>query len=202
MATPTPTRPDGSSGQPLGRLVRSVFNGLVSAAGGLGALGILLLLLLICADVSLRYLFNSPIRGVAEIVSLSIVGIVFLQLGRCLRADRFTRADVLINLIARRSPKIAAALNGLYCLCGAAVFGALVYGSIPSFISAYTENITVGVHGQFVAPVWPVRAIIVIGSTFAVILYLSAAWRHFVTALRGNAETPGGDGPRPTDAAI
>jgi hypothetical protein len=37
------------------------------------------------------------VRGVTELVSLSIVGIVFLQLADTLRVGRFTRADVLLG---------------------------------------------------------------------------------------------------------
>lgn len=189
--SPADTAREGS----IGGRIKTALDVVISGTGGLGAAGILLLLVLICADIVLRFLFNSPIRGVAEIVSLSIVGIVFLQLGRCLRADRFTRADVLINLIGRRRPRLAAALNAVYCLCGAAVFAVLVYGCVPRFVDAFVDDITVGVHGQFVAPVWPVRAIIVIGSAIATVIYLAAAWRHIAEA---SGVRPSGNGA--TDA--
>ena len=54
-------------------------------------------MLLINSDVLGRNLFNAPVRGVTELVSLSIVGIVFLQLADTLHSGRFTRADVLLE---------------------------------------------------------------------------------------------------------
>jgi hypothetical protein len=41
---------------------------------------------------------------VTELVSLSIVGIVFLQLADTLHSGRFTRADVLLQRLQRTPP--------------------------------------------------------------------------------------------------
>ncbi len=48
---------------------------------------------LICADIAGRTLFSSPIRGVLEMVSLSIVGCVFPQFANTPHVARITRAD-------------------------------------------------------------------------------------------------------------
>jgi len=87
----------------------------------LGTLWIIALMLLINTDVLGRNLFNAPVRGVTELVALSIVGIVFLQLADTLHSGRFTRADVLLDRLKRRRPALAARLQALYHLVGAAL---------------------------------------------------------------------------------
>ena len=55
-------------------------------------------MILINTDVLGRNLLGTPVRGVTEIVSMSIVGaMVFLQLADTLRVGRLTRADVLVD---------------------------------------------------------------------------------------------------------
>ena len=63
-------------------------------------------MVIINVDVLSRYLFNAPIQGVAEIVELSIVGIVFLQISDAVRAGRLTRSDGLYMQILKRRPMV------------------------------------------------------------------------------------------------
>ena len=67
----------GPSGGTKHKPVGLVFIGIMNA---IGTLWIFMLMLLISADVLGRELLGTPIRGVTEIISLSIVAIVFLQL--------------------------------------------------------------------------------------------------------------------------
>ena len=71
------------------------FQRLTQALNALGTLWIVALMLLINADVLGRDLLGTPVRGVTELVSLSIVGIVFLQLADTLATGRMTRADAI-----------------------------------------------------------------------------------------------------------
>ena len=65
------------------------------------------LVLLVSADVASRNIANSPLIGVPEVVALSIVGIVFLQLPYAMREHRLTRSDALPNMLVRRNPEPA-----------------------------------------------------------------------------------------------
>ena len=51
---------------------------------------------LILANIIGRSIFDSPVYGTAEIVSTSIVIIVFLQVGYAIRSRSMLRADFLI----------------------------------------------------------------------------------------------------------
>ena len=87
------------------------FEKLVRALNGVGTLWLLGLLLLINADVFSRNLFNLPISGVIEMIEISMVAIVFLQLGDATRVGRLTRSDGFYGLLLERRPRIGAAFG-------------------------------------------------------------------------------------------
>jgi len=153
------------------------FGGLVEGLNVIGTLCIFAVMILINTDIFGRFVFSSPVPGVKELVELSIVGIVFLQLPHTLRVGRITRSDAAFNKLASWYPRIASALGALYNLTGAVLSSLIVYGSVPRFLSAWTENFYVGNQGIFVAPVWPVRLIIVIGCVCLAIQFALLMWR-------------------------
>ena len=67
-----------------------------------GSLLIVVITLLICSDIIGRSFFNTPVAGVAEVVSLAIVAIVFLQLGQAVYANALTRTDIFLSAIRKR----------------------------------------------------------------------------------------------------
>ena len=90
-----------------------LFRRLTAVLAGAGSVWIVLVMFLVCADVAGRYLMNRPIEGVAELVALSIVGIVFLQLAHTLSVERFIRSDVFILPLLQRKPRAGYALQGV-----------------------------------------------------------------------------------------
>lgn len=160
-------------------------------AGGMNALGtclILLVMLLVNSDIFLRFTVNAPIRGVAEIVSLSIVGIVFLQLPHTLRSGQITQADLLLGLLRGRWPRLAHLVGMIHSLIGCALFSILaIYGWQP-FRQAYVGGHYVGSPGDFTAPTWPMLLLIVLGAGVMAIQFLVFAASHGKSAL-----APSGD---------
>lgn len=134
-----------------------------AAMNALGTVWILALMVLINADVAGRNLLAAPVRGVTEIVSLSIVGIVFLQLADTLRAGRFTRADVLLQRLQRTRPALADALQALFHFVGFVLMVVILVASWKPLAQAVAIREYVGAVGDFQAPVWPVRLITLIG---------------------------------------
>jgi TRAP-type mannitol/chloroaromatic compound transport system permease small subunit len=140
--------------------------GLHHVTQGLNALGTLLiigLMLLINTDIVGRTGFDTPVRGVTELISLSIVGIVFLQLADTLRCGRFTRADMLLDRLKRGRPTLAALLQCTYHLLGALLMGIILWAAWPSLLESIRMREYVGALGDFTAPVWPVRLMMLIG---------------------------------------
>ena len=79
------------------------FANLVGWMNGAGVVWVFALMFLICADIIGRTVFDSPIRGVTEIVSLSLVACVFLQIAYAIHQTRLTLAEVLINRLEQRN---------------------------------------------------------------------------------------------------
>jgi TRAP-type C4-dicarboxylate transport system permease small subunit len=144
-----------------------------------GTVWIFLLMLVIVTDVIGRTAFTRPLPGVLELVSLSIVGIVFLQIPHALRSGRITRVEALSDWMARRVPRFGAALQGVYSLLGAALFIALYVACQPLFVRAWVNNDYVGVEGYVTYPVWPIRLFMLIGCVGGAIQYLLFALDDF-----------------------
>ena len=167
-----PPAPQDSYGRPLpGRFER-----LTQALNAIGTLWIVALMVLINTDVLGRELFNAPVRGVTELVALSIVGIVFLQLGDTLAVGRMTRADILLDRLKRTTPWLAAALQAVFHGVGAVLMGVILWASWEPLMEAIRIQEYVGAVGDFTAPVWPVRVIMLVGMVVTLITFVLLAW--------------------------
>lgn len=167
------------------------YSTITSTMNSIGTVWVFVLLIIINLDIFSRFLFNRPIRGIPEIVSLSIVGLVFMQIAHTLKVGRLTRAETLLNLLRKRFPRGASILNGVFHLVGAGLFWLILWGSYPMFIKAWRIGEYVGAEGDFMAPVWPVKLIILVGSAAAIIQFLLLAFKDFKQAvLPADHETP------------
>jgi len=163
----------------LGNIINRSFSAFVAGMNSAGTVLIFGLVVLINLDVFSRFLFNAPIDGVTELVELSIVAIVFLQLADAVRAGRLTRSDGFYSKLQIRFPRFAHVLGGLFDLAGAVFFVTIIMGSVPRLVDAWQRNYFSGNKGIFVVPVWPVRLILVVGALTVVFVFLGLAWKHF-----------------------
>lgn len=157
-----------SYGQPLPLALHRV----TGAMNALGTLWILALMVLINVDVAGRNLFAAPLRGVPELVALSIVGIVFLQLADTLHRGRFTRAEVLLGHLQKARPLVADVLHALYHAVGAALMLVILWASWTPLVESVRIREYTGAIGDFQAPVWPIRLITLIGLGVTALCYL------------------------------
>ena len=81
--------------------VRTVVDSITSILNIIGTLLIVSVMVLVNSDVVGRGVFNSPISGVPEIVSMSIVAIVFLQVAQAFRKGRLTRSEAFLNFVGK-----------------------------------------------------------------------------------------------------
>jgi TRAP-type mannitol/chloroaromatic compound transport system permease small subunit len=155
---------------PTGKHTRrwATFGGLTALLNSIGTGWIFVLLMLVNTDIIGRTLFNRPVRGVAEIVGMTIVACVFLQLAHAIRNDRLTRSEIILVKL-RKYPRFKRGLEGFYDLMGGLILTILFVYSVPMFVNAWTTDDFVGAEGDFMAPVWPVKLIIVIGSLLGAI---------------------------------
>jgi TRAP-type mannitol/chloroaromatic compound transport system permease small subunit len=157
----------------------SPFGRLVDGLNALGSVVIGLVMLLMCADVLLRNLLNRPIDGVAELVATSIIVIVFLQLPATLRHGRMSRADLFIDPFVQKRPVAGRRLRALFSLAGALACAVIAYASAPMLAKAWSGSEFLGVQGVFTFPVWPMRAVVVLGAALAALQYLLLAWQDW-----------------------
>lgn len=151
------------------------FDNFVRLLNGIGTLWILALLILINADVFGRNILHAPINGVIEMVEISMIAIVFLQLGDATRNGRLTRSDGFFGLIKRRAPRTGNTMGAVFDLLGALFMFFILYGTWPSLIEAWTLNDYVGNEGVFTAPKWPMIFILILGSLVTLLLFVKLA---------------------------
>lgn len=156
-----------------------MFSRLLGAMNALGTVWIFLLMVLINSDILGRELFSTPVRGTTELLALSIVGIVFLQLGHALMSGRMTRSDMLIENLLIARPRAGRALQGIFNLLGVAFLVIIFWGSLALFEDALEIGEYVGAAGDFTAPTWPIRLLILIGAAATGLQYLIMAWQDF-----------------------
>ncbi len=165
------------------------FSGFVGGLNNVGTVLIFALVVMINLDVFSRFLFNAPIDGVTELVELSIVAIVFLQLPDAIRAGRLTRSDGLYCRIQKSHPRLGSAMGAFFDLAGAVFFITIIMGSVPRFVDAWERSYFAGNKGIFVVPVWPVRLILVIGAMTVVLVFLSFTYKHVVALFNKSGAT-------------
>ena len=156
----------------------------VSVLNASGSAWTMVLMVLICVDVAARAALNHPLKGVSEVIGLSLVACVFLQLPHILASGRLTRVEIFIDPFTERRPVAGHALQALYYLVGAAVMLLILLASGSRFVDVWKASDYVGSKAHFTAPVWPVQLMIIVGATFAVIQFLLIAWQHLRMARR------------------
>lgn len=162
--------------QPLG------LHRLTSWMNAAGTIAIFGLLVAVNADILGRGLFNAPLRGTAEILSVGIVAIVFMQLPNTLWAGRFPRADFALDGLAARAPRAGAAVLALFHLVGAAMLALLCIAIVPELKRAWALGDYFGALGDFTVPLWPVRLIMVAGTGLTALTFLLLAYEDLRVA--------------------
>jgi tripartite ATP-independent transporter DctM subunit len=161
------------------------FATLVGALNAAGVVWVFALMVLISADITARTVFDDPIAGVTEMVSLSLVACVFLQLAHAVLGGRLMRVEMFLTPLAQRAPAAARAWDALFALLGLGLAAALLLGSWPDLVSAWATSEFAGVEGIFTMPVWPIKLLIVAGSGLAGVELA----RQLVRAARGADRT-------------
>jgi TRAP-type C4-dicarboxylate transport system permease small subunit len=130
-----------------------------------------LLCFLVCADVIGRVVFNSPVKGTPEIVSFTIVMVLWLQAAYAIRSGGMIWVDAVhVHLPGR----LQRACEVLGALLGVAFFSLVCWGSLDPALYAWSSNEFEG-EGALRVPVWPAKFTVVLGSFLAAFNYLLAA---------------------------
>ncbi|HWK64622.1 MAG TPA: TRAP transporter small permease [Rhizobiaceae bacterium] len=175
--------PPGTSGRAPLRL----WNACVDGLAALGTVMIVLLMIMIVADVVVRNLLGASLPMIAELGALTVVLIVFLQLGTAVRNDRLASTDFFLEAVSIRRPRAAASIRAVWDLFGAAVCAGIAWSSWGILQRDIEHREFIGVTGVMTMQTAPFRALIFVGAAVAAIQFVLLAARR----LRGPA--PGGD---------
>lgn len=155
-----------------------------------GVVWVFALMFLICADILGRQLFDLPIRGVPEIVSLSLVACVFLQVAYGVFKDRLTSAQVVVDRVKDRHARLVNDWRAVLAAFGLVMFSLTAIGAAPDFWRSFATSEFAGVEGVFTIQVWPVKLILTFGTVVAALECL----RQCVNRVAASAREPGLEG--------
>jgi TRAP-type C4-dicarboxylate transport system permease small subunit len=147
----------------------------VLALSALSAVLVLALMFMISIDVSLRYLFNSPINGVTELTEISVVSIVFAQTALAVRHYRLTRSDTLLGAIGNWHKRTATVMRAIAELIGAAIFLLIAFKAQEKLGQAWHRDLYTGTKGVFTMPEWPYLSLVTVGSYLITLQFLANA---------------------------
>jgi len=138
---------------------------------------------LVVADIIGRVVFNSPVKGTPEIVSMSIVIICFLLAGYAVHSGGMIRTDALVAPFGPRADSLSAALTSML---GFGFFALIVWGSIEPTLHAWVSGEFEG-EGALRVPVWPARVVVMMGAALVALIYVSQLVTSVRALIRGKA---------------
>jgi TRAP-type mannitol/chloroaromatic compound transport system permease small subunit len=151
----------------------------VDSLAAMGTIMIVLLMGMICADVFARNITGGSLPLVSELGALTLVMIVYLQLGTTVRNNRLARTDFFLEAIEHRSPRIAALVSGFWDLFGIAVCAGIAWSTYGILVKDYEHREFIGVTAGATMPTWPFRALILVGAAVAAMQFAVLAVRAF-----------------------
>ena len=94
----------------------------VRVLGGLAALTLFFIMLLTCADVAGRYIFNEPVPGALEVTEFVMGALIFTSLPLVTLRQEQVTVDLFEQFIPRFvKPALHVLLNAISCACLAAI---------------------------------------------------------------------------------
>jgi TRAP-type mannitol/chloroaromatic compound transport system permease small subunit len=175
-------RQQGGASQ-AGRLVVMatwLWGWMVDGMAAFGTILIVVLMAIIFSDVVARNLLGASLPVIAELSALTLVMIVYLQLGAAIRHSRLSRAEIIIAALHARSPRAAAVLEASFALVGAAMLAIVAWSTLSILEADLVRGRYIGVTGVLIVPVWPFRLVILFGIAVAAVQCVA----QIVTAFR------------------
>lgn len=137
--------------------IDQAYHGLEKALNYVAGFLLFSLMLLACAEVVARKIFNSPIHGQADLVEIAIPTMGFFGLAYCQRMAGHVRMEILITHLKGRAHWLFEFTSNLATILICAL---MIYGTYAHFLRAYEfGDSTMDVE----LPIWPPKLIIVLG---------------------------------------
>lgn len=147
-------------------------------ANVVGSILIVILVVLMAADIAGRNLAGAPVSGVPELITLSIVAIVFLQAPQAFKEGRIVRTEAAISALTARAPRVAAVVELVFDLLGFAIISVLVWAHWPILKQSWIGDEYIGSVGSFIAPTWPTKLMLMIGAVLMALQFIARIVRR------------------------
>ncbi|WP_407495867.1 TRAP transporter small permease [Pseudooceanicola sp. MF1-13] len=142
---------------------------------GIAGLGLIVMMLVVVADVVLRAVFNFPVQGAYDVVSISLLIMTFFGIAPVVA----TRREILIDLIDGFLPPFALRVIGVVAaLLGLLIFAFFGWSMIAPAMDAWNwgeQSLELGIPKW---PLWVVAFVGLIGIGWAFLVQLTAAARR------------------------
>lgn len=150
------------------RKIDRAFSALLTNLNAFSAIIIFGLMLIITTDVVARGALNSPIQGVAEIVSNAIIILCFLQIPYVLMEGTHLRSTIIYDKVGVKGKCI---IDIAAYILGALIFAFILYSSWPGFLRAVAIS-DAELAGTLRISTIPGRFSILLGSTLMIIEFI------------------------------
>jgi len=144
----------------IGGSAERVIDRLERVSSAVAAVFLFAIMLIIVADVTLRYVFNSPLQWAFDAISMYLmVGVFFFSLSDTLAGNGHVNVDLLYQRAPRRVQRFA---DFIGCALTCAVFVGIVYRAAVATWESWTSGEVIA--GNIAWPVWITHFVVAIGS--------------------------------------
>lgn len=180
-------RRDGARDGP-GFMLQSIAERLANTFLWIGVIASMAVASLGTLDAVASLLVSRPIPGVVEITELALVVIIFMSQPAIVLA----RAHIVLDLFNPGPSTFLYRLRGILTLfTGLLTYGLIAWTGSQAFVESWMVRMRTD--GIVSIPVYPIKALLVVGSTGAIIVMLLMAVRHI-------AKTDDGTSPSGLDS--
>lgn len=178
----------GAAGRAIGLLER-VYT-------AIAAVFLFCIMLIIVSDVTLRYVFNSPLRWAFDLISMYLMaGVFFLSLSDTLANNGHVNVDVLYRRAPARARRF---MNSVGCVLALLVFAGIAYqGGRGTWESLASGEVLAG---NIAWPVWMSRVFVPLGAGLLLLRLLISLFRVWRPS-PGREDRGAAPGDDPTRAA-
>jgi hypothetical protein len=118
-------------------------------------------------------------------VAVSMAFIVFCQLPDTVRLNKLTRSDTYLPRLQASSALVCRLTVCGFDILGAAVMLAIIIGTTPLLLESIERGYYIGEQGIFTIPEWPIKGMVVLGSTSTMLCFLIRAVGHWRSSNSG-----------------
>ena len=170
--------------RPISKLSR-LQNAVEGGAAGVSSAVILVTMCLVTVDVVMRYVFNSPIPGVYNIVQLLMVGIVFLAVASVQARKGHVKVELFTKGLSQR---VQTVLDIFGSVVGLFIFSIIAWqGAKLAWRSWVEQDYSMGI---LHVPYWPGKWTFTFGVTLLCLRLIAQIIDDFQSLFRSSRPSP------------